>query len=122
MLQKMRGFAKSWVSSIFLGLLALAFGMWGIGDIFQGRTSTDVAQVGNRAISLEEFQRDYRGEMRQRSQQGAEFTPEMAHAMELGKQVLNRSLIRAALDNIVDRLKLTVPFDIDIDLTEIDRM
>ena len=108
MLQKMRGFAKSWVSSIFLGVLALAFAMWGIGDIFQGRTSTDVAQVGNRAISLEEFQRDYRGEMRQRSQQGAEFTPEMAHAMELGKQVLNRSLIRAALDNIVDRLKLTV--------------
>ncbi len=108
MLQQMRGFAKSWVSSILLGVLALAFAFWGIGDIFQGHTSTDVAQVGSRAITLEEFQRDYRGEMRQRSQQGAEFTPEMAHAMGLGKQVLDRSLIRAALDNIVDRLKLTV--------------
>lgn len=108
MLQKMRGFAKSWVSSIFLGMLALAFAMWGIGDIFQGHTSTDVATVGSRAVTLEEFQRDYRREMRQRSQQGAEFTPEMAHAMGLGKQLLDRALIRAALDNIVDRLKLTV--------------
>jgi peptidyl-prolyl cis-trans isomerase D len=103
----MRGFAKSWVSSIFLGVLALAFAMWGIGDIFQGRTSTDVASVGGRAISLENFQQEYRGEMRRRSQDG-EFTPEMARAMNLGQQVLDRSLIRAALDNIVNRLKLTV--------------
>jgi peptidyl-prolyl cis-trans isomerase D len=107
MLQKMRGFAKSWVSSIFLGVLALAFAMWGIGDIFQGKTSTDVASVGSRAITLEEFQREYRGEMRQRGMEG-EFTPEMARAMDLGKQVLDRSLIRAALDNIVGKLKLTV--------------
>lgn len=107
MLQKMRGFAKSWVSSIFLGVLALAFAMWGIGDIFQGKTSTDVASVGSRAITLEEFQREYRGEMRQRGETG-EFTPEMAHAMNLGKQVLDRSLIRAALDNVVGKLKLTV--------------
>jgi peptidyl-prolyl cis-trans isomerase D len=107
MLQKMRGFAKSWVSSILLGGLALAFAFWGIGDIFQGHTSTDVAQVGNRAITLDEFQSDYRREMRQRGQQG-EFTPEMAHAMGLGKQVLERSVIRAALDNIADRLKLAI--------------
>ncbi len=107
MLQKMRGFAKSWVSSIFLGALALAFAMWGIGDIFQGRTSTDVASVGDRTITLEAYQREYRGEMRQRGMAG-EFTPEMARAMNLGKQVLDRSLIRAALDNIVDKLKLTV--------------
>jgi peptidyl-prolyl cis-trans isomerase D len=85
MLQKMRGFAKSWVSSIFLGVLALAFAMWGIGDIFQGRTSTDVASVGDRTITLEQFQREYRGEMRQRGEDG-EFTPEMAHAMNLGKR------------------------------------
>jgi peptidyl-prolyl cis-trans isomerase D len=83
MLQKMRGFAKSWVSSIFLGVLALAFAMWGIGDIFQGKTSTDVASVGSRAITLEEFQREYRGEMRQRGMEG-DFTPEMARAMDLG--------------------------------------
>ncbi len=108
MLTQMRKLAKSWVSSVFLGALALAFGFWGIGDIFQGRTSTDVASVDGRAISLDDFQRDYRGEIRQRSAQGAEFTPDMARAIGLGKQVLDRSLIRAALDNIVDSLKLTV--------------
>jgi len=108
MLQKMRGFAKSWVSSILLGGLALAFAFWGIGDIFQGRTSTDVASVGSRAITLDGFQSDYRNEMRRRGMYGAEFTPEMARAMNLGKQVLDRSLLRAALDNIADKLKLTI--------------
>jgi hypothetical protein len=32
--------------------------MWGIGDIFQVKTSTDVASVGSRAITLDEFQRE----------------------------------------------------------------
>ncbi|HVP83169.1 MAG TPA: SurA N-terminal domain-containing protein [Rhizomicrobium sp.] len=108
MLQKMRGFAKSWVSSILLGGLALAFAFWGIGDIFQGRTSTDVATVGGRAITQESFQTEYRNEMRRRSMMGVEFTPEMARAMNLGKQVLDRSLFRAALDNIAEKLKLTI--------------
>ncbi|HVZ68568.1 MAG TPA: SurA N-terminal domain-containing protein [Rhizomicrobium sp.] len=108
MLQQMRGFAKSWVSSILLGGLALAFAFWGIGDIFQGRTSTDVAFVGGRPITLESFQTEYRNEMRRRSMMGAEFTPEMARAMNLGKQVLDRALFRAALDNVADKLKLTI--------------
>lgn len=107
MLSQMRNFAKSWVATILLGILSLAFAMWGVGDIFQGRTSTDVATVGSREISLDEFQREYRTELRQRSQQG-EFTAEMARAMNLGKQLLDRSMIRAALDNITAKLKLTV--------------
>jgi hypothetical protein len=35
MLQQMRKVAKSKVSSVFLGLLALSFGVWGIADIFR---------------------------------------------------------------------------------------
>ena len=43
MLQQMRRLSKSWISSIFLGGLALSFGVWGIADIFRGNTDTSIA-------------------------------------------------------------------------------
>src|ERR1700721_720229 len=46
MLQQMPRLSKSWISSIFLGLLALSFGVWGIADIFRGTTDTSVDTVG----------------------------------------------------------------------------
>ncbi|HEY3639284.1 MAG TPA: SurA N-terminal domain-containing protein, partial [Rhizomicrobium sp.] len=60
MLQQMRKVAKSKVSSVFLGLLALSFGVWGIADIFRGNVDTSIAAVGSEKLPAETFQRDYR--------------------------------------------------------------
>jgi peptidyl-prolyl cis-trans isomerase D len=108
MLQEMRKFTKSWVSSLFLGALALAFVFWGVGDIFRAGTDTTVAAVGDTKIPLDQYQREYNNEIRMRGQQtGQTITAEIARAMGLGKQVLQSMVSRAAIDNIVTKLGLT---------------
>src|SRR5438874_7714515 len=86
MLQKMRKYTKSWISSLFLGLLALSFGVWGIADIFRGNSDTSVASVGSEKIPVELFQRDYRNVTRAASRQGP-LKP--AQAKAAGQQVLD---------------------------------
>ena len=108
MLQEMRKFSKSWVSSLFLGALALAFVFWGVGDIFRTGVDTTVAAVGDTKIPQEQYQREYNNEIRVRGQQmGTPITPEMARAMGLPKQVLESMVSRAAIDNIVAKLGVT---------------
>ncbi|HEY3778013.1 MAG TPA: SurA N-terminal domain-containing protein [Rhizomicrobium sp.] len=107
MLQQMRRLSKSWVSSIFLGVLALSFGVWGIADIFRGNTDTSVASVGGEKISADLFQRDYRNFLRGAGNQlGHDVTPEEAHAKGLDKQALQSELSRSAIDQVVAQLGL----------------
>ena len=108
MLQEMRKYTKSWISSLFLGALALAFVFWGVGDIFRAGTDTTVASVGGTKIPLDQYQREYSNELRVRGQQmGQTITAEMARAMGLGKQVMESMVSRAAVDNIVAKLGIT---------------
>jgi peptidyl-prolyl cis-trans isomerase D len=103
----MRRLSKSWVSSIFLGVLALSFGVWGIADIFRGNTDTNIAKIGSEKISVDEFQRDYRNFLRGASQQmGHEVTTDEARARGLDKQGLQTVLNRNALDQIVAKYGL----------------
>jgi peptidyl-prolyl cis-trans isomerase D len=108
MLQKMRSFSKSIVSSIFMGVIALSFVVWGIADIFRGRTDTNVATVGSVEISYDTFSRDYRNFVRNRSQQaGHEITQEEARKLGLPKASLEAVLNRTAIDNVIAGLGLT---------------
>ncbi|MBU6473065.1 MAG: SurA N-terminal domain-containing protein, partial [Alphaproteobacteria bacterium] len=108
MLQSMRKFANSWVASIFMGLLALSFGVWGIADIFTGSTDTTVASVGRVKISQNEFQNEYQNLVRSQSARtGVQITPEQAQAMGLGQETLQRLINRTAIGNESDRLGLT---------------
>jgi len=107
MLQQMRKLSKSWVSSIFLGGLALSFGVWGIADIFRGNTDTSVATVGGEKIPFEMFQRDYRNFLRgEGSQLGHDITTEEAHAKGLDRQALQITLSRTAIDELVGQYGL----------------
>lgn len=108
MLQRMRNFSKSWISSIFLAGLALSFGVWGIADIFHGNTDTSVASVGGEKISYDLFQRDYRNFLKGAGNQlGHDVTPDEAHARGLDKEALQSELSRTALDLEVARQGLT---------------
>ena len=79
MLQALRKFSKSWISSIFLGLIALSFALWGINDIFRGNTDTTAVAVGSNAMSSDAFQREYQNVLRNQSRAlGIELTPEQA--------------------------------------------
>ena len=110
MLQQMRAFSKSWVSSLFLGALALSFVAWGIGDIFRiGGNDTSVVTVGSDAIPAQVFARDYRNFLRNESaQMKRQITTDEARKMGLGQVALDRMINRAALDNLVNDLHLTI--------------
>ena len=108
MLQKMRKYTKSWVSSLFLGLLALSFGVWGIADIFRGSADTSVATVGGEKIPVEVFQRDYRNLTREASRQG-QIKPAAARAY--GQQVLDGLINEAALNTYLNRYGVTATDD-----------
>ncbi len=102
MLQEMRKLAKSKVSSVFLGLLALSFGVWGIADIFRGNTDTSIASVGGEKIPEDTFQRDYRNFLKgAASELGHDVSAEEAHAKGFDHQALETTLSRTAVDQVV---------------------
>ena len=56
-MEKLRQGAGGWIAKIFLGLLILSFGVWGIADVFRGIGAADVAVIGSTKIGTEEFRR-----------------------------------------------------------------
>jgi peptidyl-prolyl cis-trans isomerase D len=102
MLQEMRKYTRSWVASAFLGALALSFALWGVADIFRGRSDTSAFTIGSTVVPIEAFQRDYRN---QASRAGIALPPEEQKI--LGEQVLERMTELTALDSLGDDLGLT---------------
>src|SRR5471032_1337674 len=102
MLQEMRKYAKSWVSSVFLGALALSFALWGIADIFRGTADTTVFSIGSTQVGTDAFARDYHNTIRNA---GVALTPEQSRLA--GQQVLDRMMTTTALDIVVRNLGLT---------------
>ncbi|MGB8602503.1 MAG: SurA N-terminal domain-containing protein, partial [Rhizomicrobium sp.] len=108
MLQKLRQFSKSWISSLFLGILSLAFVSWGVGDILQGHTDTAVIRVGKTAVDQTDFQRDYNNYLRNLgAQRGGAISPETAKREHIPDTLVQQTVLTTALDNVVKRLELT---------------
>ena len=55
MLNTMRKYASGWVAQIFIVLLIVSFGVWGVAGALSGVGSNTVAQVGNTEISAVEL-------------------------------------------------------------------
>jgi peptidyl-prolyl cis-trans isomerase D len=107
MLQTMRKAARSWVAGILIGLLVISFAVWGINDVFRGRTQTAVAVVDGREIAPAEFQQAFRAAVRQASAQAQrDVTEAEAREAGLGAAVLERMVGEAALDALARRLGL----------------
>jgi peptidyl-prolyl cis-trans isomerase D len=108
----MRSFSKSWVASLFLGLIALSFVAWGIGDMFKASIDTNVITVGSTQIPQDVFSRDFRNILNMESQrQRRQITMEEARKAGLADAVADQMVNRALFDGIVSRLGLTVGDD-----------
>jgi peptidyl-prolyl cis-trans isomerase D len=109
MLQQMRAFSKGIISSIFMGVLALSFAVWGIADIFRGGGDTNVVTVGSTAIPYDQYTREYRNFLRNEGRQtGQDITPDAARKMGLDKSSLEQIINRTAIDNIVTDMGFAV--------------
>lgn len=98
MLNSFRSFAGSFSAKLLLVLLILSFAVWGVGDMVQPATRSDVASVGGESISVPEFQKELRRESEaMRRALGDQFSPEMLKELQLPEQVLQRMIHQALL-------------------------
>jgi len=109
MLQAFRQGIGSWFVKGFMGLLILAFVVWGIADVFRNFGVTTLASVGKTQISIEGFRRTFNERLQQLSRQlGRPITPAQAQILGLDRQILGELLSESALDQEARSLYLGV--------------
>lgn len=104
---------KKIVTFCLFALLIASFGVWGIGDIFQGpQHSYSVAQVGKVSISQQEFSRTLRSDLARLAPQfGGRLDIEQAQAFGVVQQVMERLTTRALFEQHASDLGLVVTED-----------
>ena len=109
MLDTLRKNSAGLVAKVLIGLLVLSFAIWGIGDVFTGVGTGDVAQVGEVKIPTETFRQDYQQRLQQLGRQlGRGVTPEQARAIGVGRQLLGEMISEATLNVKASELGLNI--------------
>ncbi|MGH1417443.1 MAG: SurA N-terminal domain-containing protein [Hyphomicrobiaceae bacterium] len=107
MLEQLRRSTSGILAKILIALLVLSFAVWGIADVFTGFSNTSVATVGDKEISVQEFERDYRREISDLSRQaGRTISSEQAKAIGIDRQVLSRIIGATAVEEHAQSLGL----------------
>lgn len=120
MLDAMRAASQNWIGRIIMGIvmgmLILAFGFWGIGDIFRNFGANDLVRVGSDDISVDAYRSAYQTELQRLEQKARRaITNEQARQMGLDRQVLARLISESILNQEAHRLGLALS---DHDLAE----
>jgi peptidyl-prolyl cis-trans isomerase D len=113
MLRGMRKASSNWlgriVMAVVLGMIAVSFAIWGIGDIFRGFGRSTVAKIGSTEITVEQFRQIYNDRLQQLSRElGRPITPDQARALRLEQQLAGQLVAEAALDQRARQLRLNV--------------
>ena len=114
MLRGLRTASTGWlgktVMAVVVGLLVIAFGIWGIGDIFRGGfTREAVATVGSNKISIEQFRQLYNNKLQMAARQlRRNIPPEQARALGFDRQVLGQWMQESALDQRARAMRLNM--------------
>ncbi len=116
MLESMRNAAQGVVGkaimTVVMGLIIVSFVIWGVGDMLRGFTASTVASVGSAKISAQEYHTAYQRTLQQYQRQMRQpFTNEQARAIGLDRQVLQRLISEAALDEEARKLGLNISDD-----------
>jgi len=113
MLRGLRKASTGWLGKIVMatvvGFLIVAFGIWGIGDVFRYSGRSTVATVGGIEISGDQFRQAYTEQLQQLQRQfGRPISPEQARAFGIDRQLLERMMAEAAIDERARKLGLGV--------------
>src|ERR1700730_8036838 len=113
MLESIRNAAQGAVGkaimTVVMGLIIVSFVIWGVGDMLRGFTSSTVATVGSEKISEQDFRYAYQRTLQQYQRRLRQpFTNEQARAIGLDREVLQRLLSEAAIDDDTRKLGLNV--------------
>jgi len=109
----MRAASQTWFGRVVMGLvmgfIVLSFTVWGIGDIFQGFSSKDLAKVGSTSITVDAYRNAYQFELQHLQQQlKRAVTNEEARTYGIDRQVLSRLISEATLDEKAKDLGLAI--------------
>ena len=108
MLESLRRGAGTWVAKIFMGLLVLSFAVWGI-PALNFSDHGEVATVGDREITVPEFQRALRQQLDALSiRAGRRLTLEQARAFGIDRSVMATLINGAAVDEHARELNLGI--------------
>lgn len=113
MLRGIRKASSNWlgrvVMGVVLGLIAISFAIWGIGDIFRGFGRSTVAKVGSTEITVDQFRQIYNDRLQQLGRQiGRPVTSDQARQLGLERQLAGQLVAEAALDQRARQLRLNV--------------
>lgn len=113
MLDALRAASQSWFGRIlfggFLGVIIIAFGYWGTGDVFRNFGANQLARVGSVDIGVETYRDAYRRALQELQQQmGQAITNEQARQFGLDRQVLSHLVSESLLDQESARLGLAM--------------
>ena len=99
---------KSIMASV-MGLLVISFAVWGIGDIFRGFGQSNVAEIGNTTIGIEQFRNYYNDKLSQLGRRmGRVITPDQARGLGIDRQILGQLVAETTLDQKARDMRLGV--------------
>ena len=55
MLNKLRNFAKTKLAGVVIGIIIIPFVFWGMGGVFSGGNTNNIAKINNQSISAQDF-------------------------------------------------------------------
>lgn len=97
------------VVGILIGLLVVAFAIWGVNDVFSPQTQNLALSIGDEDIDLEAFSTRFRNELQNNPQpDGTQMSSEQAYQAGLHNQVLAQLMIDTLLKLDADELGLGV--------------
>ncbi len=113
MLRGIQKATRNWLGRVItgtlLGLIAISFAVWGIGDIFRGFGQSTVAKIGRTEITVEQFRQLYTDRQQQLTRQlGRALSPDQIRALGLHRQLLAQVIAETALDEEARNLRLAV--------------
>ena len=100
------------VMGVVLGLIAISFGIWGIGDIFRGFGRSTVAKIGSTEITVDQFRQIYNDRLQQLGRQlGRPITQDQARELRVDQLLAAQLVAEAALDQRARQLRLNLSND-----------
>lgn len=110
MLQSLHNTASSFFIKLLLGLLVASFALWGIGDVFRSSSANNVVQVGDGAVSAQEFNDAMQTEMLEyRRMLGSQYSPDLLKTLGIPQQVLAKLVDRKLVELEAKELGVSIP-------------
>jgi len=103
------GKIRNFMVAILVGLLVVAFAVWGVNDVFTPNAGNAVISVGDKEVSAQEFEAQFSRELRVIARErGQGLSNQEAYSQGLHNQVLSRLVTDAVISLDADELGIGV--------------